>query len=159
MRIAADEGARGGKQLKPASRGTVDELVGAEDKPLTGFSDAGEMLDSQARAAYKQRVADLQAELEEARAFNDIGRIEALQEEMDFLTRELSQAVGLSGRVRKAGSVAERARVNVTKALKAALKQIGKVQPALGQHLRQTIRTGTYCSYAPDPRLSITWQT
>jgi hypothetical protein len=159
LQIAADDGAQGAAQLEPSSRGMVSELVDAAEKPLTGFSDAGDMLDPQARAAYKQRLADLQAELEEAREFNDIGRGEALQEEIDFLARELSHAVGFGGRVRKAGSVAERARVNVTKALKAATKQIGKVHPALGHHLQQTIRTGTYCSYTPDPSLPITWQT
>lgn len=159
LQIAANDSARGVEQLEPSSRGLVNDLVDAEEKPLTGFSDAGEMLDPQARAAYKQRLADLQAELEEAQEFNDIGRIETLQEEMVFLSKELSHAVGLSGRVRKAGSVAERARVNVTKAIKTATKQIGKLHPALGQHLRQTIRTGMYCAYTPDPRVPMTWQT
>ncbi|MGE0684783.1 MAG: transcriptional regulator, partial [Candidatus Binatia bacterium] len=113
----------------------------------------------QARAAYKQRLADLQSELEEAREFNDMARIETLEEEIEFLTRELSHAVGFGGRIRKAGSAAERARVNVTKAIKAALRQIGKVHPALGLHLRRTIHTGSYCSYAPDPSAPTSWQT
>ncbi len=117
------------------------------------------MLDPQARAAYTQRLADLQAELAEAHAGNDPDRTDRLQKEIEFLTRELSHAVGLGGRVRKAASAAERARINVTKAMKSAINKISRSHPALGHHLRQTIRTGAYCSYTPDPRLPISWQT
>jgi hypothetical protein len=104
-------------------------------------------------------LADLEAELAEAQAYNDSDRADRLQEEIKFLTRELSNAVGLGGRVRKAASAAERARINVTKAMKSAINKISKSHPALGHHLRQTIRTGTYCSYTPDPRSPISWQT
>ncbi len=115
----------------------------------TEFSDAGEVLDSQARAAYRQRLRDLQEELAEAQAFNDPGQIEKLQDEIEFLTQELAQAVGFGGRARKAASVAERARVNVTKRIKIALRKISEQHPTLGEHLTQTIRTGTFCVYTP----------
>ena len=65
--------------------------------------------------------------------------------------------MGLGGRARKAPSDAERARVNVTKAIKAALARIRDQRPALWRHLANTIRTGTFCSYAPDPRVPTTW--
>jgi hypothetical protein len=29
----------------------------------------------------------------------------------------------------------------------------------LADHLDRTIRTGTYCSYSPDPRVPIAWRT
>ena len=77
---------------------------------------------------------------------------------MDFLARELAAAVGLGGRSRRTPSDAERARVNVTKAIKAALARIGEESPDLGRHLATTIRTGTFCSYGPDPRVPMTWQ-
>lgn len=125
---------------------------------VAGFSDAGEVLDPQARAAYKQRIEDLRAELEEARAFNDPGRTAQAQAELDFLMQELGRAVGFAGRVRKATSPSERARVNVTRALKTAIEKIGKSHPALGQHLARTIKTGTFCSYTPDPHLPLAWQ-
>jgi hypothetical protein len=126
--------------------------------PLEGFGDAGEILDPQARAAYKQRVRELQEELTEAQEFHDLGRSERLAAELDFLTHELSRAVGLGGRVRREGSAPERARVNVTRAIKIALRKIDEHHPALGQHLATTIKTGAYCSYTPDIRLPITWQ-
>ena len=123
-----------------------------------GFSDAGEILDPQARAAYKQRLRELQEELAEAQQFHDLGRSEQLAAEIDFLTHELTSAVGLGGRARRVGSPAERARVNITRAIKIALRKIDEHHPALGQHLATTIKTGTYCSYTPDVRMPISWQ-
>ena len=125
---------------------------------IEGFGDAGEMLDPQARAAYKQRLRELQEELAEAQQFHDLGRSEQLAAEIDFLTHELTSAVGLGGRARRVGSPAERARVNITRAIKIALRKISEHHPALGQHLATTIKTGAYCSYTPDVRMPITWQ-
>ena len=125
---------------------------------IEGFSDAGEILDPQARAAYKQRLSELREELAEAQQFHDLGRSEQLAAEIDFLTHELTSAVGLGGRARRMGSPAERARVNITRAIKLALRKIGEHHPALGPHLATTIKTGVYCSYTPDVRMPITWQ-
>ena len=118
----------------------------------------GEILDPQARAAYKQRLSELREELAEAQQFHDLGRSEQLTAELDFLTHELTSAVGLGGRARRVGSPAERARVNITRAIKIALRKLTEHHPALGQHLATTIKTGVYCSYTPDTRLPITWQ-
>ena len=63
------------------------------------------------------------------------------------------------GRMRRAGSAVERARLNVTRALRSAIAYIGTVDRALGRHLDETIRTGTWCSYTPDPRIATVWQT
>jgi len=42
--------------------------------------------------------------------------------------------------------------------LRAAIDRLGKANPALGRHLDTTIRTGTFCSYTPDPRVPPAWQ-
>lgn len=52
----------------------------------------------------------------------------------------------------------ERARVTVSKGLKAALQRIEASLPALGQHLEVTIRRGYRCSYNPDPRADTVWE-
>jgi hypothetical protein len=59
----------------------------------------------------------------------------------------------------RSGPSAERARLTVTKAIKAALGKICEQHPALGQHLSATIRRGYFCSYTPDPRYPIHWET
>jgi tetratricopeptide (TPR) repeat protein len=120
-------------------------------------SDAGEVIDAQARVTYKRRLAELHEELEEARGFNDLGRIEPLEAEIDFITQELARAISLGGRHRKVGSAAERARINVSRAIAAAVKRITDEHPALGEHLAATVHTGTFCSYTPDPLLTVDW--
>ena len=94
--------------------------------------------------------------LREAKAFNDLGRVERLQREMDFLLQELAAATGPGGRLRKAASITERARQNVTRAIRAAIERIAEHGPALARHLEKTIETGSTCSYAADPATSWT---
>src|SRR5262249_17338428 len=55
-------------------------------------------------------------------------------------------------------AASERARVSVTRAGHGLLDRIAAAHPALGQHPARTVRTGTVCSYAPDPRLPSTWE-
>jgi DNA-binding response OmpR family regulator len=123
-----------------------------------GLGDAGEILDPQAKAAYKQRLEELRAELEDAQAYNDPGRAAKAQQEIEFLIQELRSAVGLGGRDRRAADVAERARVNIQRAIKATLEKLSTNHPALGRDLTGTINTGTYCSYTPDLHLPSPWQ-
>lgn len=123
-----------------------------------GFGDSGEHLDDEAKAAYKRRLVELRQEVEEARAGHDAGRCDRLQEEIDFLTQEMARALGLRGRNRRAGSAVERARVNVTRTISLALGRIRAQHPALGDHFARTIRTGTFCTYAPDLRVPIEWK-
>ena len=111
--------------------------------------DAGPELDAEARRQYESRLRDLNEELEEARELGDIGRSDALQQELDFITRELSRAFGLGGRQRRAGSAAERARVNVRRRVKDAIMRVGETHPDAGRYLENTIKTGTYCKYTP----------
>ncbi|HUP68444.1 MAG TPA: AAA family ATPase [Acidimicrobiales bacterium] len=108
-----------------------------------------EALDEQAKASYRRRLAELEEDLEEARAFNDPQREALIDEEMEALTRELTAAVGLGGANRKWGSPSERARVNVTRSIRSSIAAIGESSPALGGHLRATVRTGTFCAYLP----------
>jgi hypothetical protein len=121
--------------------------------------DAGPVLDSKAKAQYRRRLEDLQGELEEAERFNDPERAARARAEIDALVEQLAVGVGLGGRDRKASSQSERARISVTKAVKDSLKKIADNEGLLGGHLRTSLRTGTYCSYSPDPTAPINWTT
>jgi tetratricopeptide (TPR) repeat protein len=127
-----------------------------EARPDLG--DAGAMLDAAAKAAYKARLDELRDEVEEAERGNDPARVAKAREERDFLVAELARAVGLGGRDRRAASGAERARLNVTRAIRSAMANLARADPALGEHLSRTVRTGRYCSYTPDPRAPIAWE-
>lgn len=110
---------------------------------------AGDVLDSRARAAYRQRLADLDEEIAEAADWNDTERASRLRAEKDFLVRELAAATGLGGRPRQLGSESERARLNVTRAIRTAIARIREHAPDAAAHLDQAVRTGSRCSYAP----------
>lgn len=122
------------------------------------LGDAGAKLDPEAKAAYRRRLDELQSEVNEADAFNDSERAARARKEIEFLTDELAGAVGLGGRDRTAASAAERARISVTRAIRSAMSRIAEQSPALGRHFEATIRTGTFCSYNPDPRVPMSWE-
>jgi hypothetical protein len=81
----------------PAAAAAEDDL---HDASGTG---ADEVLDQQARAAYRQRLTALDEELTEAEAWHDTERASRLRAEKDFLVRELAAATGLGGRPRRLG--------------------------------------------------------
>lgn len=111
---------------------------------------AHDVLDDTARNAYRDRVTALRAELDEAESWNDSGRSERLRDELEALTAELSRAVGLGGRPRRFGTDAERARVNVQRRLRDAIRRLAEHDQALGRHLERAIRTGMHCAYDPE---------
>ena len=129
----------------------------AADLPRSALGDAGEILDARAKDAYRRRLAEIDDDIEQAHAIGDGERAAQADAERDFLVRELSRAVGLSGRDRRAASASERARAGVTRAVRQAIARIGEHHPQLGEHLSRTIRTGTYCAYLPDPRAPAGW--
>ena len=134
-----------------AGRGTERGLA------FSSGLDAGVWLDAQAKAAYRRRLAEIDEDIEEARAIRDDERSAQAAAERGFLLRELARAVGLGGRDRRAGSDSERARASVTRAVRQAMVRIHGHHPTLGEHLDRTIRTGTYCAYLPDPRDPPVW--
>jgi tetratricopeptide (TPR) repeat protein len=136
---------------------------GAEDLERAGLhigslGDAGEMLDEQAKVAYRGRLSELREELEEAKALGNVERAEHAEREIEALTSELSRAVGLGGRNRRAASASERARQSITKTIKAVLERIAESDARLGDTLSRSIKTGNFCSYQPDPDILIAWE-
>jgi tetratricopeptide (TPR) repeat protein len=130
----------------------VDQVEGvapAGEVDRRALGDAGEVLDSRARAAYRHRIEELRADADEALALGDLDAAEARQAELDQLVRQLARAFGLGGRHRRAASAAERARLNVTRALRAAIARLVEAIPGAGAVLDRRVRTGLYCAYEP----------
>src|SRR3954453_4677159 len=125
------------------------------DLRRSALGDAGEILDAQAKDAYRRRLAEIDDDIEQARAIGDAERAAQAEAERGFLVRELARAFGLSGRGRRAGSASERARAGVTRAVRQTIPRIGEHHPRLGQHLSRTIRTGALCAYLPLPRAPV----
>ena len=119
-----------------------------------GLGDAGEMIDGQARSDYRRRLESLEEEIEEARRWNDVARLEAREKEKEFIARELSSAYGLGGRARKASDATERARKAVTSRIRDSVGRIVEDNPALARHLELALRLGTFCRYEPEAPVS-----
>lgn len=164
LRYLARLVARPGQEQHALDLARMDDLADGDtshrqDLIAHAIGDAGPRLDPEAKAAYRLRLDELRAEVAEAEAFNDQERAARARQEIEFLTEELAAAVGLGGRDRKAAASAERARLSVTRAIRGAVARIAKQSPGLGRHFEATIRTGTFCSYNPDPRVPMSWET
>jgi non-specific serine/threonine protein kinase len=105
-------------------------------------------------SALVERVQELREELAEAESFHDVGRVARLQAELEAVTESLVQQQTRSQQ-KASPSPDERLRLNVTRAIKTAIKKIASVHPLLGRYLTQTIKTGTTCSYTPPDSFSI----
>lgn len=116
------------------------------------------VLDDEARASYRRRLAEVETDLAEAEADHDEARIRLAERDRDYLVAELSAAAGLGGRARTTGGTAERARTSVTRSLRYALARLAEAAPDLGAHLDRTVRTGTACCYQPDPVARLEWK-
>lgn len=112
-------------------------------------------IDNEAKRSLEQRLLELQTDIAEADANNDLARTEALQSEFDQIVDHLTSSLGLGGRQRTTGGSAEKARSAVTWRIRSAIRKIDATLPALGRHLRASVRTGTFCVY--DPETTTTW--
>jgi len=123
--------------------------AGGGEPDRRALGDAGAVLDARARAAYRHRIEQLRAQADDALAAGRLETAEAHQAELDQLVGQLAQAFGLGGRSRRAASAAERARLNVTRALRAAIAKVTDAIPDAGAALDRRVRTGLYCAYEP----------
>jgi hypothetical protein len=67
--------------------------------------------------------------------------------------------LAIAGRPRRATADAERARVNVTRTLRATIDRVAAAAPIAGAHLDASIRTGMLCRYQPAPGGPDRWHT
>jgi hypothetical protein len=112
---------------------------------------------ARARAEYRARLAELDGELGEAEAGDDPVRASLARAERDFVAAELGAALGGDGRVATgmAADPVERARKAVGTRIRLGIDRVEAAHPALGRHLRHSVRTGTFCSY--DPEVPTDW--
>jgi hypothetical protein len=134
--------ARGGREVH------VRELAGTAGEG--GLSEQP-VLDSTAVEQYRERLRDLEEDLDEADRHGDPARAATLAAERDALVEQLTQAFGLAGRARSvAADPDERLRKAVSARVRASIDRVEALDPPLGRHLRSSVRTGFWCSYQPE---------
>ena len=107
--------------------------------------------DAQAKANYRQRMTDIQGELDEAEQHNDLARIAHLQAEWDTLSTELAGAYGMGSHAHANKSqTVEKTRKAVASRIRDTLNKIKAEHPHLWRHLFSSIKTGVFCSYQPE---------
>jgi tetratricopeptide (TPR) repeat protein len=155
VRLKESKGLRYLERLVQAPHREIHVLDLVGDGATMEAGDAGPVIDATARRQYERRLEDLEEELREAEAFEDRERASRAQQDIDALAEELARATGLGGRERRAGSLTERARINVRRRLSDVITRVNRSAPALARYLEATVKTGTFCSYAPlDPAIS-----
>ena len=147
------------RALLAAPGSDIPALDLAAGGPGLAASDAGPLLDDAARDAYRDRIRGLDGELAAADRAGDSIRAERIHNERQALASELRRATGLAGRPRRTSAEAERARVNVTRTLRAAIARIARAAPIAGAHLDSSVRTGIVCRYQPAPGGPDRWHT
>jgi len=142
---------RRGEELHAVELERLDEATpeptDTEGLSVRHSSDAGELLDAQAREAYRRRLEELDEHLREAESFHDPHRAASARSERDAIAHELARAVGLGGRSRRASATSERARINVQRRLRDVIAKIREQSEPLARHLEAYLRTGAFCTY------------
>jgi AAA ATPase-like protein len=139
--------------LRPGQYVHVLELVGGASTP----AGRDPLLDATAKRTYRARLRELDAELADADARNDVGARERARHERDAITDVLAEALGLGGSDRTPGTAGERARMAVRHRVTDAIRRLGRIHPALAEHLRAHIRTGYWCVYQPGTHRPRSW--
>ncbi|WP_199430884.1 ATP-binding protein [Qaidamihabitans albus] len=109
-----------------------------------------DVLDDEAKARYRTRLAELDEEIDTAVERGSDGRAAELDRERAALLTELRTAAGLGGRTRRLGDEAERARKTVTARIRDTLRKLDERHPELAAHLRASVSTGSSCRYQPE---------
>lgn len=133
-----------GQEIHAARLWTGDD----DEAHATGGADP--VLDERSLASYRARLDEIESEIAAAEKRGQAGRVERYRQERDAIAGELRAAVGLGGRKRRLGDPSERARKAVTARIRASIKKIAEVHPELGDHLRASVFTGTFCRYEPE---------
>ncbi|MBI2705148.1 MAG: AAA family ATPase [Actinobacteria bacterium] len=141
---------------RPDQSVSVLELLGGTPTPAETTRGAP-ALDEKARLEIRDRLRDLDAEVDEAEANNDLGRATKARERRQLLAEAVARDLGLGGKARLIGDPIERARKTVSTRIRRTIAALGRTHPELGRHLERSIDTGAWCAYRPaEP---ITWTT
>jgi 7-cyano-7-deazaguanine synthase in queuosine biosynthesis len=134
----------------PGKRFTLSGLLVAvhgcrADLPL---GNGGELLDVQARVAYKQRLQELDEEIDESRKNNDPATLEKHEADRDRIRSEINKA-WFRKRSKRGNSDLNRVRNSVCNAIRRAFQNIKEYEPDGAKHLTSSTSLGFSVIYNP----------
>lgn len=125
------------------------DLIGARRSEADRYCTEDVAADATSWSAYRQRLAELSTQLDEAETHNNLGLRDRLSTEREMLLREMSHSFSRSGLPRPYRSNVERARISARNRVSAALKSIAAVDARCALFLKRSLKTGTFCLYDP----------
>jgi hypothetical protein len=137
----------------PGRRATSEASTrnGENPKRRSLQGDTGTIVDEHALRDYAKRLEDLAPEILVAEQQGQTTTVDVLRREQAWLEHELRAARGLGGRLRNFPDEHENARSAVSKAIWGRVKELQQPMPQLHAHLRQFLKLGYLCCYAPEP--------
>lgn len=143
----------------PSQEYHVAEIVKAAENPQQDFLafSSGDISTKETIGNYRKRLTDIRTELADAKRTGDPLLAQELLQDKEALEKQIVQAVGMGGKLKKNPDETRRQAKAVSSAIARSLKVIGKNHPPLWQHLFNAINRGEYLSYTPE--IDITWIT
>lgn len=140
---------------RPGQEVAALELAGGT---LLAGQSTSALIDLDALRAYRDRLDEIDDEIERAGEYADSGRVSLLGDEREQILGEIRRATGLGGRLRpNANDPSERARKAVSARMRDAIRRLDAVAPQLAAHLDRSIHTGLRCVYRPTSGDTVRW--
>lgn len=147
----------GGPQADPRAAMSNEELADQDLYTDNERSPTDRQDDAELLATYRSSRDDLASGVEQARRGGDFHKASILQERLDALKRAISAEFGPAGGTKQKGNPNKKACDSVSKAIKAAYREIEGNHQTFSQHLKNAIHYGTYIyTYTPDSPLNWT---
>jgi len=122
-----------------------EQLTEEEGLRETGGYRGEDALDDQAIREYQKRIEEIENQLVFARDTGNEERVAELIEEKEMIRDEL----GYSGTGNRKKDSLDKHRKTVQKSISRGIDKISEAHEALGNHLKEGITTGYFCSYEP----------
>jgi 7-cyano-7-deazaguanine synthase in queuosine biosynthesis len=114
-------------------------------------ADAGDVLDEKAITAFRNRVDELNREIQVAFAAGESHKAGDRERERAWIERELTRWIGKHDKPRHFPEEHERARQTVSATVWPQVRELREYMPLLTAHLETFLHLGYVCSYSPDP--------
>jgi 7-cyano-7-deazaguanine synthase in queuosine biosynthesis len=131
--------------------------IGEEGLVVSGFTDAGEIMDIAYEDTCRQGLKDAQKKLKSAQIRQDQVAMRSAQNEIGQFRRALSEGRGLGRRRRRAKDPVENTRSAVSQAIARVLAKIKPDHLSLYEHLDSRIDRGTSLCYRVAPGIDWTF--